>query len=494
MNYYNYSSSSASSNQQSLLIVSGISFVLGACSIYLASLAHVKQQQQQQQQLYDNHDLELREDKDSSNDANSIIYMDYNGTTPVTPSVLQAMTPYFTKHYGNPSSSHVLATAPKQAMSKARLQILTHLLGVSNEAAESMESSIVFTSCGTESDNLAIQLALQLHHAKRSREANESQQQDNNDNENTSFLPHIVTTNVEHPAVEQYLQHLERRHECIVSYVPVQSNGCVRASDVIAAMTPRTILVTLMHANNESGALQPVAELCDYIRKNQLPILVHSDAAQSAAKVSVKLRDLKQPHMVSLVGHKLGAPKGVACLYMDAELVADIQKCGVNKHGVSTIGGAQEFGLRAGTPNVPYIVGMGQAAEEAASHLQQHASHLEQLRSRLLAQLIKHLGSDNVRANGPDEASLRLPNTLSVGIRNVHSGDLLQAIGHQVAASAGATCHSTQGVSSVLQAMRVPIEFARGTLRLSLGPFLTERDVDRAAEIIAAQAKRQMED
>lgn len=207
------------------------------------------------------------------------IYLDYNGTTPIYPDVLDAMMPYLKQHFGNPSSAHKFGEAPRKAIANARKQVLK-LLG-----SEESINAIYFTGCGTESDNLAIQLALQCHSSKSKR--------------------HIVTSNVEHPAVEQYLKYLEKERIASVSYVPVGTDGRVSKKDVISALTPDTILVTLMLANNESGALQPVNEVSKECRKRG--ILIHTDAAQAAGKVSCEVEDLGFPDMISIVGHKLGA-------------------------------------------------------------------------------------------------------------------------------------------------------------------------------------------
>jgi cysteine desulfurase len=205
--------------------------------------------------------------------------------------------------------------------------------------------------------------------------------------------------------------------------------------------------------------------------------------------------------MVSLVGHKIGAPKGIACLYVRPQCLEENGRSLPHNHGVLLIGGGQEFGRRGGTENVPHIVAMGVAAERIAMEWRANAARMEKLRTRLLHQLRLQLGccddyeNDDslVRPNGPMDPEHRLPNTLSVGIRNVHSGDLLAAVSDQVAASAGATCHGAAGISSVLEAMNVPIEFARGTLRLSLGPTTTQAQIDRAAAILAIAAKLQLQ-
>lgn len=361
-------------------------------------------------------------------------------------------------------------------MDRARLQLL-QLLG----RPKADPSSILFTACGTESDNMAIQCAIQ---ANQHRFTTQDEK------------PHIVTSNVEHPAIEVYLQHLERQGVCHVTYVPVQTDGRVRAADMIAAVTPQTVLVTLMLANNEVGALQPVSAVSRYCR--QRDILFHTDAAQAAGKVSVDLTDaLGDADMVTLVGHKLGAPKGVACLYVRHGCLTRHQQH--QRHmaeGTQVLlhGGGQEFGRRAGTPNVPYIAGFGCAAAEAAKHWSQNAKHMAACRAYLLDQLQERLGgSSHVRPHGPEEPHHRLPNTLSVGLRDVHSGHLLQAVGDRVAASAGATCHSTECVSAVLRAMKIPTEWARGTLRLSVGPSTTFPEVERAARILADQVEAMRE-
>lgn len=410
-------------------------------------------------------------EKSSRNSSKKCIYLDYNGTTPVYPPVLAAMLPYFTTHYGNPSRSHALGREPRRAVDEARRAILTSLLGVGKEADP---SAIWYTACGTEADNLAVHLALQ------STAANFSIKE--------GRLPHIVTSNVEHPAIEVCLKALEDEGRIRVTYVPVQKDGCVAAKDMVAALTKDTILVTLMLANNESGALQPVKEVAQACRERG--ILVHTDAAQAAGKVSCRLDDLGHPDLVSLVGHKIGAPKGIACLYVRPKCYEEKGRSLSHNHGILLLGGGQEHGRRGGTENTPYIVGMGVASTLASTHLAKNAKHMEAMRSHLLSQLESKLADADIQvlANGPSDPSKRLPNTLSVGLENIHSGDLLAEISDNVAASAGATCHSAAGVSSVLRAMKVPEEFARGTLRLSIGPKTTREDIDQAVELIAKAA------
>jgi len=425
---------------------------------------------------------------------NKSYYLDFNGTTPVYPEVFDAMTPYLKEHFGNPSSSHLFGTAPRNAIQNARKQILTRLLGCSRTSGNKPPldlSAVWFTGCGTESDNMAIRLALLSSPSGSNGDAS---------------TKHIVTCNVEHPAIENYLRHLEHddknntgdesdRVGVSVTRVPVDTEGRVSAKDVVDAITPDTVLVTLMLANNESGALQPVKEVAEECRRRG--ILFHTDAAQAAGKVSTRLDDMGDPDMVTIVGHKIGAPKGIAALYVRPGCLDENGRSFETNSEICSsallIGGGQESGRRGGTENTPYIVGLGKAAEMAEANLERNAAHMEGLRSRLLENLERALGGSRVRVNGPRDPTKRLPNTLSVGLDGVASSTLLSSVGHVVAASAGAACHSTGGsISSVLVAMKVPESFARGTLRLSVGPTTTVQDIDEASEIIAKAALAQM--
>ena len=383
--------------------------------------------------------------------------------------------PYFTQHFGNPSSGHAFGRQPRLAIDQARKTLLTACLGVEEDVKLDL-SAIWFTACGTEADNLAIQIALQSTLPKTN-----------------GKLPHIVTSNVEHPAISVYLDALQEEGRIQVTAVPVGTDGCVDAKDVIAAITEETILVTLMLANNESGALQPVKEVSEACRKRG--VLFHTDAAQALGKVSCTLEDLGDPDMISLVGHKVGAPKGIAALYVRPKCYEENGRKLPHNHGILLLGGGQEHGRRGGTENTPYIVGMAVAGEMAARDLSKNAAHMEAMRSQLLKELEANLSDAGieVRPNGPRDPSKRLPNTLSVGLKDIHSGDLLAEISDKVAASAGATCHSAAGISQVLQAMKVPPEFARGTLRLSVGPKTTSEEVSLAAKLIADAAIEQLQ-
>ncbi|GAX18729.1 cysteine desulfurase [Fistulifera solaris] len=389
------------------------------------------------------------------------IYFDSNATTPIDDRVYQAMIPFFTKEFGNPSSTnHWAGQVPAASIQKARQQVL-QLLGLEDPtSAATPLSAVWFTASGTEADNWAIALALQNA---------------------TQVPPHIVTTNVEHPAIAHYLEHLQNLGRCRVTYVPVNQEGRVDANQVLQAITKSTCLVTIQYANNETGAVQPIQEIAQYCRQHD--ILFHTDAAQAAGRVSMLFGE-NGPDMITLVGHKMGAPKGVGCLYV---------RPGCLQQEVNLLwGGGQEYGRRGGTENVPYLVGFGTACALASQEWQQRAQHMEAMRTLLLQLLTDGLGVDNVKANGPTDPAWRLPNTLSVGIKNVQAGALLQAVGDRVAASAGASCHTPQAqVSAVLLAMKVPTEFALGTIRLSVSHTTTKSEVEQAAAILIAAVKEQ---
>jgi len=420
------------------------------------------------------------------------VYLDFNGTTPVYPPVLEAMLPYLTDHFGNPSSSHHFGSEPKAAVNKARRSLLSLIQSVPIADL----SSIMFTGCGTESNNAAIRLAL-LSSAHKA---------------NKDGLLHVVTTNIEHPAITQclnsYVNDGGLTPKITVTEVPVDEFGLVSTKDVIDAIQENTVLVTIMTANNEVGSLEPVFELAKICREKK--VLFHTDAAQAVGKVDLRglADETHGADMVTIVGHKFGAPKGIAALYIRPNCFDENGR--VNpEHGGSVLlmGGGQEGGRRGGTENVPYIAGIGRAAEML---LEQHgdkagweanAVHMTEMRSRLLERITSGLEDDIgqrniVRVNGPLNAEQRLPNTLSIGLKGVQSGKLLADIGEIVACSAGSACHSSSGstmsYSAILKAMNVPPEFAIGTLRLSVGPSTSPEDVEFAADIIVKEAKRQL--
>jgi cysteine desulfurase len=379
------------------------------------------------------------------------IYLDYNATTPVDPAVREAMLPYLQRDFGNPSSAHPYGKAAHDAVDRARRQV-ADLLGAQAD-------EVVFTGGGTEASNHAIKgvffagfrgvLGRWLR-----REA------------------HVITTAVEHPATLQPCAFLGRLG-CRVTVLPVDRHGCVDPDAVRRALDGRTRLVSVMHANNEVGTLQPVREIAAVARERG--VLVHTDAAQSLGKLAVDVDELGVD-LLTLAGHKLYAPKGVGALYV---------RRGVKLEPLIH-GAGHEGGRRAGTENVPHLVALGMACEVARQSLPEATERHRRLRDRLWERLRESLG-DRVVLNGHPER--RLPNTLNVNFVGHIGSELLQAV-PEVAASTGSACHEgTVCLSPVLQAMGVPPDLGRGAVRLSVGRFTTEAEIDRAAEALAARAK-----
>lgn len=374
---------------------------------------------------------------------NKPIYLDYNATTPIDPTVAEAMRPFLGEFFGNPSSSHWYGAQTHKAVDRAREQ-LADLIG-----AEPRE--IIFTSGGSEANNMAIKGAA---FARRSRGT------------------HIITTVIEHPAVLEVCSWLEKQGFS-VTYLPVDADGMVDPDDFEAAVTPQTILLTVMHANNETGSIQPIAELSAIARRHG--ILVHADAAQSTGKIPVRVDDLGVD-LLSIAGHKFYGPKGIGALY-----IRDGVKVEKLIHGAN-----HEQNLRAGTENVLEIVGLGAAAELAARTLEETMKHNRELRDLLWDRLREALS--DTKLNGHPEK--RLPNTLNVSFPRIEANTLLSEL-EGVAASAGAACHAeTVEVSTVIEAMRIPRELAMGTIRFSTGKYSSRRDVEDAAEQIVAAVRR----
>jgi cysteine desulfurase len=366
------------------------------------------------------------------------IYLDYNATTPHDPEVIAAMRPFLEEEFGNPSSGHLYAVKPRQALSTARRQAAA-LLNCSPD-------EIIFTSGGTEANNWAI---IGTAHALRDRGR------------------HLVTSAFEHPAVLNVCAFLEKAG-FEITYLPGDEFGRVDVADVQAALRPDTILITIMHANNEVGTLQPIAAIAALARSRG--IRVHTDAAQSLGKIPVDVSE-SGIDLLSMAGHKLYAPKGVGALYIRKGL-----KLEALMHGAG-----QEMGRRAGTENILEIVGLGKACEIAARDLEKNRRHMQEMRDRLHTAITS--GLKEVRLNGHPER--RLPNTLSLSFRDLEANRILEAIGLEVAASAGAACHSDRiEISHVLKAMAVPEEWAKGTLRLTTGRMTTAAEIDRAADVI----------
>ncbi len=366
------------------------------------------------------------------------IYLDYNATTPIDPGVAAAMEPFLHDFFGNPGSSHYYGQQARLAVETGRNQVAA-LLGAT-------PGEIVFTSGGTESNNLAI---LGAAHARR------------------HLGNHILTTAVEHPAVLEVCHALEKEG-FIITRSPVDASGQVDPDEFIQLIRPDTILISVMHANNEVGTIQPVAEIGRVARARG--IAMHCDAAQSVGKIPVRVDDL-QVDLLSVAGHKLYAPKGIGALYIRQGI--HLEKAA---HGAD-----HELNRRPGTENVMGIAGLGKACELVRIGLEGYSKQLKNRRD-LLEKLILE-GFPNAVVHGHPE--MRLPNTLSIGFPGIEAAALLDSM-KGVAASAGAACHSGQSeVSGVLSAMRVPLTVAMGTIRLSTGRYTTEEEIRMAARLLA---------
>lgn len=373
------------------------------------------------------------------------VYLDYNATTPIDPEVAAAMKPFLEEYFGNPSSSHSFGVKTKMAVENARRQVA--------DLIHCDPSEVVFTSGGTESNNYAIKgIALANKHKGN----------------------HIITSSVEHPAVIEVCKYLERQG-FDVSYIAVDEYGIVDLEALKSAIRPTTILISVMHANNEVGSIQPIAEISALAQSKG--IYLHTDAAQSMGKIPVNVKELGVD-LLSIAGHKIYAPKGIGALYI---------KNGV--HLEKLIHGADhEQNLRAGTENVLEIVGLGKACEVAGTHLDENATHYKETRD-LLHQLLGEALPD-IKLNGHPEK--RLPNTLSISFPKVEANTLISRL-ENVAASAGAACHSESiDVSAVLEAMLVPLDYAMGTIRFSTGRGTTAEDIKKAAEEVIATVRTLM--
>lgn len=373
------------------------------------------------------------------------VYLDYNATTPVDPRVVEAMHPYLVTHFGNPSSTHPYAAAPLRALDHAREQVAA-LLGAT-------PGGIVFTGSGSEANNLALRGAILGCGRDR---------------------PHVVTQATEHPAVLATCQALQRLHGVDVTYVRVDGHGVVDPTDLAAAITPHTALVSIMFANNETGTIQPLAELAGIAHDHG--VLFHTDAAQAAGKIPIDMAAL-DVDLLTVVGHKMYAPKGIAALYI---------RPGLSLEPI-IYGGGQERGLRSGTENVAMAVALGAAASIAHADIASGGHHrLAQLRDRL------HRGLDDalpgrVSVNGHPQR--RLPNTLNISITAV-AGDAVLAAATGIAASTGSACHAgTTDPSPVLLAMGADRDRALSALRLSLGRWSTTDEVDVAVDQLAAATR-----
>ncbi|MER6531823.1 cysteine desulfurase family protein [Streptomyces sp. NPDC001508] len=372
------------------------------------------------------------------------VYLDHNATTPVDPGVAEAMAPYLSDFFGNPSSGHPYGAEPRRALAEARDRVAA-LVGA-------RPPEIVFTCSGSEANLLALRGAVLASGRAR---------------------PHVITQATEHPAVLETARALERLHGARVTVLPVDGAGLVAPGALAAALTRETVLVSVMAANNETGALQPVAELAGLARAHGA--LFHCDAAQAAGKLPLDVR-LLGVDLLTVVGHKMYAPKATAALYV---------RDGVRLEPV-VYGGGQEHGLRAGTENVALAVALGTAARLAVDELAGgRAARIAALRDDLQRRLAEGLPG-RVHLNGP--VVDRLPNTLNVSVDGAVGVELLAAC-PEIAASTGSACHSGRHEPSpVLTAMGLPAERALGALRLSLGRWSGDRDVEIAAPALIRAA------
>jgi cysteine desulfurase len=367
-----------------------------------------------------------------------IIYLDNNATTQLDPAVIEEMLPFLTDYYGNPSSGYTFGRQVRAAIDLARERVAT-LLG-----CEPRE--IVFTSCGTESNNAAVNSALQLDPNRR----------------------HVVTTAVEHSATRRHCEIIEKRG-CSVTVVGVNAEGNLDLDELERAITPHTAIVTVMWANNETGVLFPVHKIADICRRQR--VLFHTDAIQSVGKIPIQLAGTTI-NSLALSAHKLHGPKGVGALY-------------VNKRSAFKpllIGGSQENNRRAGTENVAAIVALGKAAECANAALAEENSRVRNMRDRFENGILERVPETFV--NGDPAA--RLPNTSNLSFSGIEADAALVMFDRQqLCCSAGSACRTGSLESShVLRAMNVPAQRARASMRFSFGRFNTEADIDKALEII----------
>jgi len=370
------------------------------------------------------------------------VYLDYNATTPIDPEVADEMLPYIRSSFGNPSSPYTPGRITREAINIARKQVA--------DLVNANPEEIVFTSGGTESNNHAIR-GIALANKEKGK--------------------HIITSSVEHPAVLEVCRYLNSLgYE--ITRVPVDSHGKVSPDDVENAVRSDTVLITIMHANNEVGTIQPLSEIASVARQSN--IAFHTDASQSAGKIETDVIRLGVG-LLSIAGHKLYAPKGIGALYI---------KEGITIENLM-FGAGQEKGIRPGTENVPYIVALGKACEIAQRDLQKNNAHMYRMRERLLLGLRQKLGSA-VRLNADLENCL--PNTLSIAFEKVDAHTLTSLIGNDVYISTGSACHAgSVEISPVLKAMNIDIETAGSTVRISTGKYTSEEEIDLAIEAISGK-------
>ncbi|PNV85650.1 MAG: cysteine desulfurase NifS [Desulfobacteraceae bacterium] len=360
------------------------------------------------------------------------IYVDNNATTRVAPEVVEEMSPYFSELYGNPSSMHFFGGQVQTKVEEARERV-AGLIGARPQ-------EIIFTSCGTESDNTAIMSALESNPEKR----------------------HVVTTRVEHPAVKNLVGQL-KREGYRVTELPVDRDGLLSMDEVSRVIAEDTAIVSVMWANNETGVLFPVEEIANLAKRRGA--IFHTDAVQAVGKIPINLAE-SQIDMLSLSGHKLHAPKGIGVIYVRRG----------TRFSPYIIGGHQEEGRRGGTENVPYIIGMGKACELAANHIEDMNVRVKGLRDKLENGLLGKIPNSIV--NG--DRDQRLPNTSSISFEYVEGESILLKLSDKgICAYSGSACTSgSLEPSHVLRAMGVPFTAAHGSIRFSLSSYNTEEEID----------------
>ncbi len=371
-----------------------------------------------------------------------ITYLDNNATTQVAPEVYQAMVPYFTEDYFNPSSMYEPARKTSRGIAEARQSIADCLGHVDPK-------EILFTGCATESNNTAI---LGSAHGNPNRR-------------------HVITTSVEHPAVLEVCRELEHTGYS-VTYLGVDREGKLDVREFIRALSPHTLLVSIMHANNETGVIFPIEQLSRITKQTDPSIIFHTDATQTVGKLPIDLvRGFPYVDLLSFSGHKLHAPKGVGVLFMRRG-----SRC-----RPYMLGGHQEEGRRAGTENVPYIIGIAKALTLAMENRERDEAQIERLRDRLENALVEKIPSVQVNGKGAP----RLPNTLNISFHYIEGeGMLFQLSAHGICASSGSACTSgSLEPSHVLRAMKVPFTAVHGSVRFSLSRYNTDEDVDKIIEV-----------
>lgn len=369
------------------------------------------------------------------------VYLDYNATTPIDKEVIKAMLPYVTDFFGNPSSSHSFGIKTRMAVETAREQVAAMI--------NCKPSEVYFTGGGTESNNMAIKGAAYAGRHKGN---------------------HIIISAIEHPAVTEVAYSL-KEEGFEISYLPVDERGTISPAALVSLMRPDTILVSVMHANNEIGTVEPIKELAAIAHARG--VLFHTDAAQSAGKVVIDVNDM-DVDLLSIAGHKLYAPKGVGALYVRSGV--RISKL---LHGAN-----HEHNMRPGTENVPYIVALGRAAELVHENLDGYSAHMRMMSDKIEQGLIEAF--PDIKING--NADSRLPNTLNVSFHKLGAETVIRNLS-DVAVSAGAACHASGGGSGTLQALGLPVEYSYGAMRISTGRNTTEEEVERAIESIVTAAK-----